>query len=60
MADSNLEPSREDIIINNILSEICSCTPIKEDQYLPWLKLEIGLSDAEIDHLKEVNCLPMP
>ena len=56
----NPTPTRNEIIINNILSQVCSFTEMPEDQYLPWLKLEIGLSDEEIDHLKEVNCLPMP
>lgn len=53
-------PERNEIIINNLLSQICDFTEITKEQYLPWLKTEIGLTNNEILHLKEMNCLPEP
>ena len=51
---------RKDIIINNLLSEICSKTDIPREDYLPWLRTEIGLSDEDIDDLINEGCLPFP
>lgn len=53
-------PERKDIIINNLLREICDYTDIRKEQYLSWLKLEIGLTEDEIIHLKKMDCLPEP
>ena len=52
--------TREEQIINNILAEICKCCDFPSDQYIPWLKEEVGLTDTEIERLQAVNCLPMP
>lgn len=53
-------PERRDIILNNILAAICDATEIQKQQWIPWLKTEVGMTDDEISHLKEVNCFPEP
>lgn len=53
-------PSQKDLLINNILAEVCKSTDISREQYIPWLKSEIGMTDEDITYLKAVNCLPEP
>lgn len=53
-------PDRKDIIINNLLSEICEKTEITSDEYKPWLMLEVGLTEAEIKELEQKECFPTP
>lgn len=55
-----VKATREEIIINNILSQVCECCDIPNEQYIPWLTEEVGLTEAEIERLQAVNCLPMP
>lgn len=58
--EKTLTATREEQIINNILAEVCKCCDIPEEQYIPWLTEEIGLTEEEIGRLQAVNCLPMP
>ena len=46
------------VIINNLLSEILDKTDISKEQYLPWLIQEVGLDEAEIAELRNMNCFP--
>ena len=55
-----MDKVRGQIIINNLLAEICLKTDIKKDQYESWLINEVGLTKAEIKELKEADCLPLP
>lgn len=52
--------TREKIIINNILAEICDKTDIQKDQYESWLKLEVGMTEEEINELKADGLFPEP
>lgn len=53
-------PTRNEILINNLLCAICDCTEITKEQYEDWLRLEVGFSNEEIAHFKSINCLPVP
>lgn len=55
-----MNPSRLEIIINNLLDNICKYTDITKEQYEDWLESEVGLTKEEIQHLKEVDCFPEP
>lgn len=52
--------TRGDIIINNILTEIALKTDMEKEQWISWLKFEVGLTDEDIYHLKKVGCFPEP
>lgn len=54
------EPSRNEILINNLLSAICDFTEIKKEQYEDWLTMEMGFKKEEIERLKNIDCFPVP
>ena len=51
---------RESILINNLLSEICKADAIPREQYIPWLKSEVGFTDQEIEDLRNNDLFPEP
>ena len=55
---NKISKERACIIINNLLSQIVDYTDISKEQYIPWLKQEVGLSDTEIKELRDMNCFP--
>ena len=57
---SIVEPDRKNVLINNLLSEICNKTDIPKDQYIPWLKEEVGFTEKELNDLKDNGLLPEP
>ena len=53
-------PSKNLILINNLLSAVVSQTEIPKEQYVPWLKSEMGFDDEKIAELKMFGCFPEP
>lgn len=51
---------RSQILINNLLSEICSKTDIPREQYRAWLLCEVGFTEEELFELEENGCIPWP
>lgn len=51
---------RRNLLIHNILCEICDKTDIPKEQYEPWLKLEVGMREDEIEELKALELFPEP
>ena len=54
------KPTRNEILINNLLDTICECTDITKEQYEGWLTLEVGFAKEEIEHFKNIDCFPVP
>lgn len=48
------------ILINNILSEVSKTTNMSTEEYINWLKNEVGFEEVELNDLKELDCLPTP
>lgn len=55
-----MSENRMEILINNLLSEICTKTEIPDSQYESWLRCEVGMTDDEMSYLKERGLFPRP
>lgn len=56
-----MEITRAKILINNILSEVSAHIEWQsEEEYILWLKTEIGFTENEINELKLQDLLPVP
>lgn len=55
-----MKKNRMEILINNLLSEICTKTEIPDSQYESWLRCEVGMTDDEMSYLKEKGLFPRP
>lgn len=51
---------RSGILINNLLSEICTKTDIPKNQYKSWLIQEVGFTEEELNELEVNDLLPYP
>lgn len=52
MQNPNMTTHRAKEIICNFMNEISTKMDFPKEDWEPWLKTEIGMSDAEIDELK--------
>ena len=55
-----MESNTAKVLINNILAEVSTAWEDNKQGYIDWLKVDIGMTDKEIDELKEDNLFPEP
>lgn len=51
-----MNEKRLEVILNNVLVELLKAIELEREDYIQWLKHEVGITDEE---LKKLN-LPMP
>ena len=60
--ENKITKERALVIIENLLKEIVDKTCIADEPtaYIPWLTLEVGMTEAEIEELKSLDRFPEP
>lgn len=56
-----MDKQRAKILINNLLDEIVDKVwQAPSEDYIPWLKEEVGFTDEEISELQDEGLFPVP